>query len=352
MHRLQPLRSRSTLRAGFTIVELLAATAVLTVLILIVSQMVSSTSRTVGHDERRLESDANARMVFDRMQMDLDGMPKRGDLDISFIKNSGGDSNDSFFFYSQAPGSAATATNRSTLSLVGYAVDTAYHLDRYGKGLFWDGGTDTVNFLTFSSTTSYTPESQSTIAGTYGSALTTVPLTGDVPTDPWQMLSGSVFRMEIVFLLKDGKYSNYPGIGVTGESSYPTSSDVSVGQRRVVKDNNGGYNTYLCVRASTDTGGTKIAPAVWQPIGMGDVQAVIVTLAMLDKKSRVIVKTADLQTAATALKEPTQSDLVGTSPKLPAQTWQDALDNGALSSLPKSVQGNVRIYQRALYLNP
>ena len=344
MHRLQLLRSRSTRRAGFTIVELLAATAVLTVLILIVSQMVSSTSRTVGHDERRLESDANARMVFDRMQMDLDGMPKRGDLDISFIKNGG---NDSFFFYSQAPGAAATATNRSTLSLVGYAVDTAYHLDRYGKGLFWDGGTDTVNFLTFSSTTSYTPEDKSTVAGTYGTALTTIPLTGDVPAAPWQVLSGSVFRMEIVFLLKDGKYSNYPGINVIGGiSSYPSSSNGIAGTRVVVKDQNQGDNTYLCIRSSVSN------DAVWQPIGMGDVQAVIVTLAMLDKKSRVIVKTSDLQNVANALKEPTQNDLVSTPPKLPAQTWQDALDSGALAGLPKSVQGNVRIYQRAIYLNP
>jgi prepilin-type N-terminal cleavage/methylation domain-containing protein len=347
MHRLQPLRSRSIRRAGFTIVELLAATAVLTVLILIVSQMVSSTSRTVGHDERRLESDANARMVFDRMQMDFDGMPKRGDLDVSFIKKNGGDSNDSFFFYSQAPGSATATTNRNTLSLVGYTVDTEYHLDRYGKGLFWDGGTDTVNFLTFSSTTGYTPVDKSTIAGTFGTTLTTPTLTSGVPADPWQVLSDSVFRMEIVFLLKDGKYSNYPGINVISDTgSYPSSSAGTAGTRVVVKDGNQGYNTYLCVRSVVSN------DAVWQPIGMSDVQAVIVTLAMLDKKSRVIVKTADLQTAATALKEPSQSDLGSTPPKLPAQAWQDALNNGDLSGLPKAVQGNVRIYQRAIYLNP
>lgn len=346
MHCLDPHRSRPTRRTGFTIIELLAATAVLTVLILIVSQMVSSTSRTVGHDERRLESDANARMVFDRMQMDLDGMPKRGDLDVSFVKKSGGDSNDAFFFYSQAPGFATTATNRNSLSLVGYAVDSEYHLDRYGKGLFWDGGTDTVNFLTFSSG-SYSPEGQSTIAGTFGTALTTPVLTSGIPTDPWQILSNSVFRMEVCFLLKDGKYSNYPGIGVTGDSSsYPSSSTGIAGTRVVVKDANEGYNTYLCVRSAVSN------DAVWQPIGMGDVQAVIVTLAMLDKKSRVIVKPADLQSAVSAFKDASQSDLDTTPSKLPAQTWQDALNNGDLSSLPRSVQGNVRIYQRAIYLNP
>jgi prepilin-type N-terminal cleavage/methylation domain-containing protein len=348
MHRLDLHRSRPMRRAGFTIIELLAATAVLTVLILIVSQMVSSTSRTVGHDERRLESDGNARMVFDRMQMDLDGMPKRGDLDVSFVKNSGGDSNDSFFFYSQAPGSATTATNRNTLSLVGYAVDSEYHLDRYGKGLFWDGGTDTVNFLTFSSTTNFTPEGKSTIAGTFGTNLATVPLTSDgIPSDPWQVLSYSVFRMEVCFLLKDGKYSNYPGINVISAiSSYPSSATGTAGTRMVVKDSNQGYNTYLCVRTGVSN------DAVWQPIGLGDVQAVIVTLAMLDKKSRVLIKATDLQAAAAALKEPTDSDFSGTSPKLPAQTWQEAVNSGALSSLPKSIQGNVRIYQRAIYLNP
>jgi len=324
--------SRQDRFAGFTIVELLAATAVLTVLILIVSQMVSSTSRTVGHDERRLEADANARMVFDRMQMDFDGMPKRGDLDVSFRKKGG---SDSFFFYSQAPGSsAATAANRNTLSLVGYAVDSKFRLDRYGKGLQWTGGANSsVNFLTFAAG-SFTPDQNSTIAGTFGGDLT--PPAGTVPTNPWQILSDSVFRMEICFLLKDGKYSSSPGINATDGAP---NNGAKAGARVVTKDDGDGYNVYLCV-----TGGTN---ATWQPIGLGDVQAVIVTLALLDKKSRVI---ADVTSAAGSLPD---APTTGTfdADQLPANTWQQAVNSGNLG-LPKSVQGNVRIYQRAIYLNP
>jgi prepilin-type N-terminal cleavage/methylation domain-containing protein len=322
--------------AGFTIIELLAATAVLTVLILIVSQMVSSTSRTVGHDERRLEADANARMVFDRMQMDLDGMPKRGDLDISFSKKTG---SDAFFFYSQAPGLyTGTPADKNSLSLVGYAVDSKYRLDRYGKGMQWGGGAGTsVNFLTFTAG-SYTPAPDSTITGALSKSSDsfTPSLDGnDIPNGSWQILSDNVFRLEVCFLLKDGKYSSLPGINAT--LGAPTSG-AAAGARVVTKDDNEGVNVYLCV-----TGGTN---AAWQPIGLGDVQAVIVTIALLDKKSRII---SDMTAAAANL--PDAPTGVFTADQLPAKTWQEKV-NGASLGLPKSVQGNVRIYQRAIYLNP
>jgi prepilin-type N-terminal cleavage/methylation domain-containing protein len=340
MHCLDPHRGRSTRRAGFTIIELLAATAVLTVLILIVSQMVSSTSRTVGHDERRLESDANARMVFDRMQMDLDAMPKRGDLDVSFSIKAG---DDSFFFYSQAPGLyAADIAQKNSLSLVGYAVDSKFHLDRYGKGMKWDGGAGTsVNFLTFT-TGNYTPEPDSTITGSLsksGDSYTPSLDANGIPNGSWQILSDNVFRMEICFLLKDGNYSSLPGINAT--LGTPVGSQTQAGTRVVTTDSKGGYNTYLCVRGAS--GG---ANAVWQPIGLGDVQAVIVTIALLDQKSRII---SDLTAAAANL--PDAPTGVFTADKLPAKTWQQAVNDGNLG-LPKAVQGNVRIYQRAIYLNP
>jgi prepilin-type N-terminal cleavage/methylation domain-containing protein len=340
MHRrLQSHRSHPS-RAGFTIVELLAATAVLTVLLLIVSQMVSSTSRTVGHDERRLDSDANARMTFDRMQMDFDGMPKRGDLDVSFRKTNG--KSGSFFFYSQAPGSTtAAAADRNTLSLVGYAVDSEYRLDRYGRGLQWDGGANnSVNFLTFAAG-NLTPEDQSTIDGSFGTDLE--PPTTTVPNDPWQILSDSVFRMEICFLLKDGSYSTYPAIGVTSTAS-PQAGETVAGTRAVAKGSKDGLNAYLCV-----TGASGGVNAVWQPIGLGDVQAVIVTLALLDKKSRVIAQD-DLPTAAGDL--PDAPDGVVTADKLPAQTWQNIVETKLQNAANKKTWGNVRIYQRAIYLNP
>jgi hypothetical protein len=323
-------------RGGFTIVELLAATAVLVVLILIVSQMVSSTSRTVGHDERRLDADANARMVFDRMQMDFDGMPKRGDLDVSFVKQTG---NDEFFFYSQAPASyTGNVTEKNSLSLVGYAIDSKYRLDRYGKGLQWDGGGDTsVNFLTFAAGSS-TPVPESTIAGAFPDAFT--PPSSDVPNDPWQILSDNVFRLEICFLLKNGKYSTYPGQDVTSPST-PDPSQTTANTRAVTTDSKNGLNTYLCV-----TGASGGVNAVWQPIGLGDVQAVIVTIALLDKKSRII---SDVTAAAASLPDAPTGEFDVT--QLPAQTWQQAVNDGSLG-LPKSVQGNVRIYQRAIYLNP
>ncbi len=145
---------------------------VLSLLVLMLSTFLSSASLTINSTNKHLSADAQARMVLDRMQMDLTRMLKRNDVYFEFLKQPG---NDQLTFYSETPGFFPTGTsssNESNVSLVSYQFNSSSQLQRLGQGCQW---TD----IAFSPSTS----------GTF--------TTGD-----FHILSNSVFRLEIAFLEK------------------------------------------------------------------------------------------------------------------------------------------------------
>src|SRR2546430_3165296 len=94
-------------RSGFTLVEVLVAITVLVVVILLVAQLTNSATITTVNSQKRVDADAEARMVFDRIGNDFAAMPKRPDVDYFFWKNTGTGTtglNDMMYFFSEAPG--------------------------------------------------------------------------------------------------------------------------------------------------------------------------------------------------------------------------------------------------------
>lgn len=343
-------RKLSPRKAAFSLVEMLVAAAVFLLLVLIVAQIVSSASSVTSESRKRLDADSQARTVLDRLAQDFGRMSKRSDLDFLFSCETG---NDRLFFVSEVPGyfNGVAAENQSGLSLVGYRVNDSFALERLGKGLAWSGGgaNNEITFITYNppgQAYSYQPVAASTTAGN--------PVAGPGATDAdFQVISDAVFRTEFCYLLKDGGFSTKPvsnpgGVKNTLDAGgAPTLSDGSdngyvVGSRWY--DTNA-KRAYVCVDATPNA-------AVWTALGWKDVTAVVVAVAALDANSRKLAP--DLQAAAGALPDITESDLQAASPKLMDQIWGGVIREGSFAQnagIPAKAAAATRIYQRYLYLN-
>jgi hypothetical protein len=85
--------------------------------------------------------------------------------------------------------------------------------------------------------------------------------------------------------------------------------------------------------------------------GLRDVGAIVVVMAAIDPKSRVLVSEAQLATLATQMKDYIHFNSPGNSGKVgpqPQVQWQDAVDN---STIPTAAKAGIRFYQRYFYLN-
>ena len=282
--------------SAFTLIELMVAAAVLVMLVLLVAQIVQGGGLAISGSRKHLGADAQAREVFSRFDLDLSRMPKRPDL--AAVLSAG---NNAIFFFSEAPGfnSSTNATDRGTLSLVGYRVNTNAQLERLGKGLSWTNSP----FLTYATaplTTNSTPLSASTIDGVWSTAIGSPPGTG-LDSD-YDLLADGVFRIFYYFQNKDGTCSLSPG--------------------------------------------TNALQSPFQ-----NVAALVLTLAILDGDSRKIV--GDTSRLASALPDPTAANLPPNG--TPAQLWQDKVNSvyqfATAAGIPAKAASRVRIYQRTFPLN-
>src|SRR6266550_2242224 len=160
---LQCPRPTQRRHAAFTLVELLVATGVLVLLVLLATQLLNTaaTVTTLGH--KQMDADGQARQLLDRMAIDFAQMVKRSDVDY-YLKSSRFASgtppppppppvitgvrtllqpgNDQIAFYSAVPGYYPTGS-QSPVSLVAYRVNSnsassSYNkMERFGKGLVW-----------------------------------------------------------------------------------------------------------------------------------------------------------------------------------------------------------------------
>jgi prepilin-type N-terminal cleavage/methylation domain-containing protein len=374
--------------AGFTLLEMLVATVVLVILVVMVAQLTNNATSTTTNSRKHMDSDSQARTIFDRMGNDFGRMLKRADVDYIFYKNSPAGSgspgvNDAIFFYSEVPAYYDTppaATSQCTAALVGYRINlnNAYYpgapvLERLGKGLTWDGsnGGTTAGgpvFLTYPAG-SATPLSTSLLDGNWTTIGTAANNYTDGTDPDYHVLSDQAYRLEIAFLLNDGTTSTIPvinpaltpsGVVISGTSSVnnlTATNPPTVNSDSASDDGNGRFtpgsrwfNTatckgYICANASPGA-------AVWNQIGLQDVSAVIVAIALLDTNSRKIV--TNTTSMAGALRDPVSTDFTASPPQLMAQTWTSAINSGtfaASSGIPRTAASQVRVYQRYFYIN-
>lgn len=85
--------------------------------------------------------------------------------------------------------------------------------------------------------------------------------------------------------------------------------------------------------------------------GLRDVGAIVVVIATIDPKSRVLVTDAQLSTLAGQMNDYSVYNSQGNSGKVgpqPQVQWQTAVND---SMLPTAAKAGIRLYQRYLYLN-
>ncbi len=202
------------------------------------------------------------------------------------------------FFYSEAPALAdATSTYANTWALVGYRVNSANQLERLGKGLTWGAAPpDGALLLTYPSLTPpLTPDVNSTFANPNWSTLLGTAASGynnGASTTYYHVIGEAVFRLEFCFLLKP---SNNPAA---------PSFRLSIPILPIIPRQNPSLKTFYSGGSSVYSTGNTSTPTILYGLGLADVQAVVVTLAILDVNSRKIVSTANLQTLAGDLPDP------------------------------------------------
>src|SRR5579864_10863 len=276
---------------GFTLVEMLVSIAVLTILVLLATSLINSASRITTLAHKRMDTDANARQLLDRISLDFSQMIKRTDLDY-FAKNTrspnsvGGSmaGNDQIAFYSTVPGYSATAA--SPISLVAYRINGQNRLERMGKGLLWNGASASsapVVFLPL------------TIAATWPTAVDSTSSDSD-----YELIGPQMFRFEYYYQLSNGSLSDTPW-------------DVGAGHNSVS--------------------------------GMRDVTAVVIAIATIDTKSKILTSDAQLGTLATSLNDFSNS----MNPGDLLSQWQSAIDTD--TTLPRAALQGVRVYERYSYFS-
>jgi hypothetical protein len=226
--------------------------------------------------------------------------------------------NDQIAFFSAVPGyypSGSTSTQQSPLSLLAYRINSnsssaAYNkLERLGKGLVWNGvsTTDTpVVFLPL------------TIANTWCQATITGPPTPSCPGTAdlnYEVIGPQVFRFEYYYLLR--------GLSTTQSAIFSdTPWDTRLGHLNVS--------------------------------GMQDVAAIVVAIAVIEPKSKVLLDNAALATLAGTLTDYGGSATANCplpdwqQPGELQRQWQCTLDS--TTSLPRTAISGIRLYERYFYL--
>jgi hypothetical protein len=288
--------------SAFTLAELLVTMSVLVLLVLLFTQLLNSagTTMTLGH--KRMDADSQARQLLDRMANDFDQMLKRTDVSY-YVKTTGNTQagNDQIAFFSAVPGYYNQAGYNSNASLVAYRVNADFtlasynKLERMGKGFPLNGAYPAAPIpLLFRDGTSNT-----TIQGVWPAA------TSSTTADPdYETAGPQVFRFEYYYLL-----SNSPSVG--------TANQLTAGSW-----------------SSTDTFSVK------------DVAAIVVAIAVIDPKSKVLLSNSDVAALAGTLPDFTTDWVPG---QLLTQ-WQAALDANTLG-LPRPAISGIRLYERYFYLS-
>jgi hypothetical protein len=154
----------------------------------------------------------------------------------------------------------------------------------------------------------------------------------------WDVLGDQAFRMEFCFLLRDGTFSLTPVVnnlgtknnlsaGVAPDASADSVAGYAPGSRWYDEVSQVGYQ---CISA-------REGAAEWRSIGLQDVSAVVVTMALLPPRSRILTDVGTIKNAISTLPDFTGTPL--------ANAWQARANS---SSSPMS---SMRVYERFFYLN-
>jgi hypothetical protein len=225
-----PIITTRRSRGGFTIAELLVSVFVVAIIIFMVTQLMTSATAITRTGSKHIDTDTQARVVLDRMAVDFAQMLKRTDVDY-YVKGPANYSghnghgwgrglgtnqqgSDQIAFFSQVPGYYPSGA-QSPLSLVAYRVNQrsntgnpAYlRLERMGKGLLWNGVSNLTNTNAIYPIV-FLPQTIGAI-GSWSAAINNGNSNASSDSD-YETLGPGVFRLEYYYLLKNGRLTDVP----------------------------------------------------------------------------------------------------------------------------------------------
>jgi hypothetical protein len=276
---------------------MLVAIGVLALLVLLLSQLINSAASIATLGNKRMDADSQARPLLERMALDFAQIVKRSDVSY-YLKTAGTPmtGNDLVGFYSAVQGYYPTTP--SPISVVAYRVNSdasssvAYNcLERMGKGLDWNGASTTsmpVVFLPL------------TIHGTWPSVASSSAYDDiDPAKKTYEIIGPQVFRFEYYYLEKT-------------------------------------------------TGNLVAYPAAWTSlpvVAIKDAAAIVVAIAAIDPKSKVLLSNSQIATLVESLPDYAS----GWGPGELLAQWQSALDG--ITNMPRPAISGIRLYERCFYIS-
>ena len=246
---------RHRIYGAFSLIEILVAVSVVTIMVLILGQLMGHATTITRTGSKHIDTDTQARVVLDRMAIDIAQMLKRTDIDY-YLKGSGGytghgnghgnghkvtvgqQGSDQIAFFSQVPGYNSTSySSTGPLSLVAYRINSlpaspAYlRMERMGKGLLWNGmfnntvsNPNNKNSRNIWYPIIFAPGQVAAVGGPTGPWATpwgpwAAAITNDTngnlnnsgSQDPdYEVIGPNVFRFEYYYLLKNGLITDVP----------------------------------------------------------------------------------------------------------------------------------------------
>ena len=290
---------RSTQRGNpaFTLAEMLVAISVLMLFVLLLTQLINHTAFVTTLGNKRMDADSQARPLFERMALDFAQIVKRSDVSY-YLKTADTPmtGNDLVGFYSAVQGFYPTAP--SPISVVAYRVNSdssnllAYNcLERMGKGLDWNGASPACTPVVFLPLTLHGTWPSVASASTYDD------------TDParrtYEIIGPQVFRFEYYYVEKT-------------------------------------------------TGSLVAYPTAWtslSAVAIKDAVAIVVGIAVIDTKSKVLLSNSQMATLVETLPDYAS----GWGPGELLAQWQSALDG--IANIPRPAISGIHLYERCFYIS-
>ncbi|OYV03366.1 MAG: hypothetical protein CFE26_21305 [Verrucomicrobiales bacterium VVV1] len=164
----------SKARGGFTLIELLVTVSLLSIVLLLATQVIPSARSSIRLSEGRSNADAAARRAFDQVNLDLSEILIRPDARIEFETRSG---DDRIAFLTGRRGYSAAGVGERGVSLVSYLHD-GKDLLRGSRGHQFDDAA--ANALSLDPSAAFPA----------------------ISTDNQQSVGGQILRFEVEYLIK------------------------------------------------------------------------------------------------------------------------------------------------------
>jgi len=227
---LEKVRNR---QMAFTLAELLVSVFVLVIIVFLVAQLMTSATAITRTGHKYIDTDTQARAVFDRMALDFAQMVKRTDVDYYVKQRTGynghgnghgwgrghnGDlGSDQIAFFSQVSGYYPASGAQSPVSLVAYRVtesnssDPAYgRLVRMAKGLRSNGYDPGNNQNTAVYPIVFLPQTIAGVGRPWAPAINNDNNPNNSYDVDYEVIGPGIFRFEYYYLLKNGRVTDWP----------------------------------------------------------------------------------------------------------------------------------------------